>query len=107
MELTSPMNMKIPLNVEKVSLKTGGDWQKDFCTTKAIIKHTDSGKNRGVAIMLGPVPLVGGTEDEKETLQSREPPGGVSSSSHILGTTSLEFDIRKTGPLNRLENQWD
>ena len=56
--------------------------------------------------MLGPVPLVGGIEDE-EHYKGRELPWGVSSSSHILGATSLEFDTRKTGPLSGLENQWD
>lgn len=56
--------------------------------------------------MSGPVPLMGGTEDE-EHYKGREPPWGVSSSSHILGATSLESDTRKTSPLTWSENQWD
>ena len=57
-------------------------------------------------IRLGPVPLGGDTE-EGENSKDREPPWGVSSSSHILGTTALESDTRNTSPLSWLENQWD
>ena len=56
--------------------------------------------------MLGPVPLVGGTEDE-EHYKGREPPWGVSSSSHILGAPVLRLDSGKMSLHSGLEVQWN
>ena len=60
------------------------------------------------AIRSGPVPLRRDTDGGRGLHRHRDPPWGVSGSSHILGgTPDLGFDARKMSPLRWLENQWE
>lgn len=72
-----------------VSLKLTGNWQKDSCTTKAVRKiHLKFSKKGRNAIRLGPVPLRGDSEEERDYM-GRNTPWGVSRLSHRLGVPVL------------------
>lgn len=67
--------------------------------------HVESGR-KGEVVVSGLTPLGGDTEGEG-LHGLRDPPWGVSAADHTLGAPALGLDIRKAGPLDWFENQWD
>lgn len=64
------------------------NWQEVTCTKKGIRKsHTELGRKEREAIRSGPVPLGGDTE-EKDYM-GEDPPWGISTTSHLLGSPVL------------------
>lgn len=65
--------------------------------------HAESARKGRKAIGLGPLPLEGDSE-AKGDWTGREPPWGVSGSSHRLGAPVLGSYVRETSPVGWLED---